>query len=255
MNKQIELITTKQSRASVPQRSRKRALSRADWLVPVGLILLTAIPALGGVLGLVGFATGAALTPDDTQFRALPLPIVLHIVSALPFCLLGAFQFAPGVRRWPGFHRLAGRLVVLCGLTAGLSGLWMTQFSLFSLPSQSTLLYGFRMLFGSAMVLSLALGLVAILRRNVARHRAWMIRGYAIGQGAGTQALTALLWVLIFGTEREPYKDLLMGASWVINLAVAEWLIRRKRTKRHSLLSGAQRGTSPCTTHNPLLER
>jgi Predicted membrane protein (DUF2306) len=111
------------------------------------------------------------------------------------------------------------------------------------------------MLFGSAIVLSLVLGLVAILRRNVARHRARMIRGYAIGQGAGTQALTALLWVLIFGTEREPYKDLLMGASWVINLAVAEWLIRRKRTKRHSFLSGVQRGTSPCTTHNPLLER
>jgi uncharacterized membrane protein len=239
MNKQIELITTKQSRASVPQRSRKRALTWADWLVPGGLILLTAIPALGGVFGLIGFATGAALTPDDTLFRALPLPIVLHIVSALPFCLLGAFQFAPGVRRrWPGFHRLAGWLVVLCGLTAGLSGLWMTQFYLFSLPSQSMLLYGFRMLFGSAMVLSLVLGLVAILRRNVARHRAWIMRGYAIGQGAGTQALTALIWMLIFGTLGEPYKDLLMGASWVINLAVIEWLIRRKRSKRHSLLSG-----------------
>src|SRR5579884_1389524 len=231
MNKPIELITTKQSRVSVPQRPRKRALTRADWLVPFGLILLTAIPALGGVLGLVGFATGAALTPDDTQFRTLPLPIVLHIISALPFCLLGAFQFAPGVRRsFPGFHRLSGRLVVLCGLTAGLSGLWMTRFILFSLPSQSMLLYSFRMLFGSVMVLSLVLGLVAILRRDVARHRAWMIRGYAIGPGAGTQALTALIWMLIFGTLGEPYKDLLMGASWVINLAVAEWLIRRKRS-------------------------
>ncbi|HZU01248.1 MAG TPA: DUF2306 domain-containing protein [Ktedonobacteraceae bacterium] len=234
MNKPIELITTKQSRVSVPQRPRKRALTRADWLVPFGLILLTAIPALGGVLGLVGFATGAALTPDDTQFRTLPLPIVLHIISALPFCLLGAFQFAPGVRRsFPGFHRLSGRLVVLCGLTAGLSGLWMTRFILFSLPSQSMLLYSFRMLFGSVMVLSLVLGLVAILRRDVARHRAWMIRGYAIGQGAGTQALTALIWMLIFGTLGEPHKDLLMGASWVINLVVAEWLIRRKRSKRH----------------------
>lgn len=246
MNKQIELITTEQSRASVPQRARLRALTRADWLVPAGLILLTAIPALGGVLGLIGFATGAALTPDDTQFRALPLPIVLHIVSALPFCLLGAFQFAPGVRRsFPGFHRLSGRLVALSGLTAGLSGLWMTQFILFSLPSQSTLLYGFRMLFGLAMVLSLALGLVAILRRDIARHRAWMMRGYALGQGAGTQALTALIWMIIFGSPGEPYKDLLMGASWLINLAIAEWLIRRKR---HALLSGVQRGHIPLSS-------
>src|SRR5581483_5356393 len=256
MNTKHEQSTTIQFQVSVSRRSRKSAITRADWLIPAGLILLTAIPALGGVLGLIGFATGAALTPDDTQFHDLPLPIVLHIVSALPFCMLGAFQFAPGVRRrFPGFHRLSGRLVVLCGLTAGLSGLWMTQFYLFSLQSQSMLLYGFRMLFGSAMILSLVLGLVAILRRNVARHRAWIMRGYAIGQGAGTQALTALLWVLIFGTEREPYKDLLMGASWVINLAVAEWLIRRKRTKRHSLLSGVQRGTSPCAPQNPLLTK
>jgi uncharacterized membrane protein len=257
VNTKHEQSTTTPSQVSVPRRLRKSALTRADWLIPAGLILLTAIPSLGGVVGLVGFATGKALTPDDTQFHALPLPVVLHIVSALPFCLLGAFQFAPGVRRrWPSFHRLSGRLVVLCGLTAGLSGLWMTQFYLFSLQSQSMLLYSFRMLFGSAMVLSLALGLVAILRRNVAWHRAWMIRGYAIGQGAGTQALTELLWMIIFGTLGDPAKDWLHGASWVINLAVAEWLIRRKRSKRHSLFSGMQRGAHPLALpQNSLLER
>ncbi len=231
MNSTSERITTNQSRASFPTR-RRTTSTRAAWLVPAGLILLTAIPSLGGVLSLVGLASGAAITPDDTQFRALPLPIVLHIVSALPFCILGAFQFATSFRRlWPRWHRLVGRLVVLCGLTAVLSGLWMTRFFLFSLPSQSNLLYGFRMLFGSAMVLSLVLGLVAILRRDIARHRAWMIRGYAIGQGAGTQALTALLWLLIFGTPDQQTHELLMGASWVINLVVAEWIIRRKSSK------------------------
>lgn len=229
MNTKNEQITTTQSQASVPPRKRRSTFTRADWLVPVGLILLTAIPSLGGVFSLVGFAAGAALTPDDAQFHALPLPIVLHILSALPFCILGAFQFAPGFRRrWPRWHHLAGRLVVLCGLTAGLSGLWMTQF--YPLP-QTGLLYSFRMLFGSAMVLSLVLGLVAILRRNVAKHRAWIMRGYAIGQGAGTQALTGLIWVLIFGTPGQQTHEWLMGASWVINLAVAEWIIRRKRAK------------------------
>jgi uncharacterized membrane protein len=254
MNTKHEPLTTTRSQASVPPRKRASAFTRADWLVPAALMLLTAIPALGGVLGLVGFASGAALTPDNTQFHALPLPVVLHILSALPFCLLGAFQFAPGLRRsFPGFHRLAGRLVVLCGLVAGLSGLWMTQFYLFSLQSQSTLLYGFRMLFGSAMVLSLVLGLIAILRRKVARHRAWMMRGYAIGQGAGTQALTALLWMLFFGTLGEPTKDWLMGASWVINLVVADWLIRRKQTKnRHKETSPAKSLYRSPYEHHPL---
>jgi uncharacterized membrane protein len=229
MNKQIELITPNQSRASVPTRKRTPASSRADWLVPAALIALTAIPSLAGTVRLAGLAEGTGITPDDAHFYAMPLPVVLHILGALPFCILGAFQFAPGFRRHrPGWHRLAGRLLVLCGLAAGLSGLWMTQF--YPLL-QTGLLYSFRMLFGSAMVLSIALGLVAILRRDIARHRAWMMRGYAIGQGAGTQALTGLLWVLIFSTPNQQTHEWLMGASWVINLVVAEWIIRRKSSK------------------------
>lgn len=229
MNTTNELISTTLSKTSAPTRKRRSTFTRAHWLVPTGLIVLTAIPSLAGVIRLVGLAAGTGITSDDAHFYALPLPVVLHILSALPFCILGAFQFAPGFRRrWPRWHRLAGRLLVLCGLTAGLSGLWMTQF--YPLL-QTSLLYSFRMLFGSAMILSLILGLVAILQGDIAKHRAWIMRGYAIGQGAGTQALTALIWVLIFGTLGEPYKDWLMGASWVINLIVAEWIIRRKRAK------------------------
>lgn len=237
MNTTNELITTALSKTSAPSRKGRSAFTRADWLVPTGLIVLTAIPSLAGIIRLVGLAKSTGITPDDAHFYALPLPVVLHILGALPFCILGAFQFAPGFRRrWPRWHRLAGRLLVLCGLTAGLSGLWMTQFyPLF----QTGLLYTFRMLFGSAMVL----GLVAILRRDIAKHRAWMMRGYAIGQGAGTQALTGLIWVLIFGTLGEPYKGWLMGTSWVINLVVAEWIIRRKRAKgRHKERPGISHG-------------
>jgi hypothetical protein len=114
----------------------------------------------------------------------------------------------------------------------------MTRFYPLYPHFQAELLYGFRMLFGSAMVLSVSLGLAAILRRDVAGHQAWMIRGYAIGQGAGTQAVTALLWLVIVGTPNELTRDLLMGASWVINLAVAEWIIRRKKVRQSSTGGG-----------------
>ena len=232
MNNKNERITMTQSRASVPTRRRTTASTRPDWPAMAALIALTAIPSLGGTIRLIGLAGGAEITPDNARFFAVPLPVVIHILSALPFCILGAFQFAPGFRRRrPGWHRLAGRLVVLCGLAAGLSGLWMAQFYPLYPNFQSNLLYGFRMLFGLAMVLSIALGLFAILRRDIARHRAWMIRGYAIGQGAGTQALTGLLWVLIFSTPNQQTHEWLMGASWVINLVVAEWIIRRKSSK------------------------
>ena len=77
------------------------------------------------------------------------------------------------------------------------------------------------------MVLFICLGLAAIRRRDIARHRAWMMRGYAIGLGAGTQALTHLPYFLFEGIQGELSRALAMGAGWAINLAVAEWIIRR----------------------------
>jgi uncharacterized membrane protein YozB (DUF420 family) len=220
-----------QSTASVPLHKRPTS-TRADWLVPTALIVLSFIPFVAGAIRVVGLASGAEVTPENARFVAVPLPVVIHIIGASLFCILGAFQFAPGFRRRrPAWHRRVGRLLVPCGLAAGLSGLWMTQYYPLYPHLQAELLYGFRMLFGSAMVLSIALGLAAILRRDIARHRAWIIRGYAIGQGAGTQALVGLPWFLIFGNLSELNNALMMGACWLINIAVAEWIIRRTQVK------------------------
>jgi uncharacterized membrane protein len=189
---------------------------------------LSAIPLASGAFRLVGLGGGPELMPANERFAASPLPVVLHIVSVSIFAILGAFQFSTGLRRGrPGWHRAAGRLVVACGLLVGLSGLWLTLF--YSHPDGSQpLLYALRLLFGSAMVVSIVLGFAAILRRDVNRHRAWMTRGYAIGLGAGTQALTLLVGEVILGPPTELSRALLMGAAWVINLGVAEWVIRKR---------------------------
>ena len=155
--------------------------------------------------------------------------MVLHIVSVTLYSLLGAFQFAPGFRRKrPDWHRAAGRVLVVAGLVAALSGLWMAMFYAI-VPADSPLLHGFRLFFGSAMALSILLGFLAIRQRDVARHQNWMRRAYAIGMGAGTQALTQLPPLLLFGTPNELTLALMMGAAWLVNLGVAEWLIRRER--------------------------
>src|SRR5918911_2440857 len=113
--------------------------------------------------------------------------------------VLGTLPVAAGFRRRrPGWHRAAGRLLVGCGLLVGLSGLWMTLFS--ARPDGSGhLLYASRLVFGSAMVVSVVLGVAAILRRDVSRHRAWMTRGYAIGLGAATQMLTLMVGEVVAG--------------------------------------------------------
>ena len=211
-----------------PQKPKAPAKAgSAAWLI-AALFLLSAIPLAAGAVRLTQLAGGAEITPANARFFASPLPVVLHIVSAGVFALLGAFQFAPAFRRRrPGWHRAAGRLLVVCGLLVGLSALWMTLF--YPWPKgDGALLYALRLVFGSAMVVSIVLAFTAIRRGDVRRHRAWMLRGYALGLGAGTQALILMAGELTLGPPSELSRALLMGAAWVINLAVAEWIIRKR---------------------------
>jgi hypothetical protein len=117
-------------------------------------------------------------------------------------------------------------VLTACGLLAAVSGLWMTVFFP-RVPGDGALLDGFRLVFGTAMALCMVRGFAAIRRRDVAAHRAWMTRGYAIGIGAGTQVVVHIPWLLLGGQPGTLARALLLGAGWAINLALAEWIIRR----------------------------
>ena len=155
------------------------------------------------------------------------MPVVTHILSVTTYSLLGAFQFLPALRGRRGWHRVAGRILAPAGLLAALSGLWMAVFYPLP-PGDGPALLVLRLVFGSAMAASIVLGVVAVVRRDFVRHGAWMTRGYAIGVAAGTQALTGLPWMLLVGPPDEPTRAVLLGAAWVINLAVAEYVIHRR---------------------------
>jgi uncharacterized membrane protein YozB (DUF420 family) len=196
--------------------------------VPLGLVALSVVPIIAGSLRLVELSGGAAVLPAKPTST---LPLVLHIVSASVYSVLGAFQFSAGFRRRrPGSHRIAGRLLVVLGLIVASSALWLT-ISTPRFEGSGDLYFLFRLVFGSAMVLSIVLGFRAIRRRDVPRHRAWMIRAYAIALAAGAQVFTLGIGEAIVG-KGDTSSALFAGAGWVINLAVAEWVIRR-RPARH----------------------
>jgi hypothetical protein len=204
---------------------------RRQWLLPTGLILLSAVPVIAGGVRVGELAGGATVTPDNARFFAMPIPVLLHIFGATIFCWLGALQFVPGLRR-RAWHRYAGRILVPSGVVAALSGMWMTLW--YPLPEHDGPPLGplgvIRLIVGGAMAAALVLGLLAARRRDFARHRAWMIRGYALGLGAGTQAFTHAAWAVVVGTPTtEVPRIFLVGGGWVINLIVAEWAIRRAR--------------------------
>jgi uncharacterized membrane protein len=214
-----------------PAPTRRPAPSTgSSWRVPAALLVLSAIPVLAGSLRLLEVAGGPHLMPDNPRIDASPAPVVVHVLAAALYAFLGAFQFSARLRRRrPDWHRSAGRLLVGAGLAVAGSGLWMTLF--YSGAPGGELLWAIRLVVASAMAASIILGVTAIRRRDIAAHRAWMIRAYALGVGAGTQAFTQGIGEALFGTG-DLSTALSISSGWMINVAVAEWAIRRPATRR-----------------------
>ena len=194
------------------------------------LILLSIVPVVAGSLRLAEIAGGPHLLPDNPRIDAVPAPVVVHIVAAAAYALLGAFQFSARLRRRrPGRHRRAGRVLVAAGLLVAGSGLWMTIF--YPGAPGGDLLWTVRLLVGTAVAAELVLGFAAIRRRDIPTHRAWMIRAYALAVGAGTQTVTQGVGEAWFGTG-DLSIALAMTSAWLINAAVAEVVIRRGAATR-----------------------
>jgi uncharacterized membrane protein len=210
----------------LPGQPPRQQQSRS-WPLPTALLLLSLVPLLAGSFRVVQLMGGPVLIPADVRFADFPLPLVIHIAAAATYLVLGAFQLVPRLRReHRTWHRRAGRVLFVAGLLVAGSALWMTLFYA-TKPGTGLLLYVLRLVFASAMAACLVLGVTTIRRGDVVGHRAWMIRAYAIGAAAGTQAFTGGIGVAIFG-HGALQGDLAMGSAWFINLAVAEWIIRRQ---------------------------
>ena len=208
------------------QPARQRAGAGREWGVAGGLVLLSAVPLTAGALRLVQLAGGPAIVPADDRFDAVPVALLVHVVGSAAFALAGALQLVPRFRRrHRAWHRRSGRALSVVGLLVAGSALWMT-ITYAAQPGTGDVLYAVRLVVAPAMAVCIALGFVAIRHRDVAAHRAWMMRAYALGLGAGTQVLTEGLGQALLGTSVLA-GDLLKVAGWVINLAVAEVVIRR----------------------------
>lgn len=208
-----------------PARRRPGVRRGSSWQLPVALIALSLIPVVFGFVRLVEVAGGPQVMPDNPRIDASPLPVVLHVVGAAVYALLGAFQFSARLRRRHlGWHRKAGRVLVVAGSVVALSGLWMTLF--YSDAPGGTLLWAVRLTVSSSMMLFIVLGFTAVRRRDIPAHRAWMIRAYALGLGAGTQIFTEGIGEAIAGTG-DLSKAVSVSSAWVINIVVAEWAVRR----------------------------
>lgn len=196
----------------------------------------------GGVVVFSGFMrfviTGQALITGepvaDPVFMIYvhqPWLPAIHILAGTVFMLLGPLQFIPSIRRhWPKIHRVSGRIFIVCGLIAAVTALGVE----FQFPLRGGYFKRAAMvLFSLALLVALALAWRAAVRRRIDRHRAWVVRAYAIGLALSTTRLYFIPAYLMYGNPTEFEAATVTWAGFCINCLVAEWIVgRSRRTQR-----------------------
>lgn len=208
---------------------------KSDWLIPLGLILLTIIPAIAGIIRIIGLSSNEEINTENERFHSSQIAVLIHITSSLVFGLVGAFQFSKGFRsKNLNWHRNSGIVLILMGLGSAISGLYLTQIFP-KLPTDGPTLYFVRLIVGFAMIICIAVSIRALLFHKFKIHGNWMTRAYAIGLGAGMQVVTHLPWFIITGRSPSGLeRDFAMTAGWIINIIFVEWRLSLSKRKNNS---------------------
>jgi uncharacterized membrane protein len=160
-----------------------RGIVRLLWSVVIFLMLIGVAIVVRRTLALSGIGVSrdpAGLDPAFARYRVLTM---IHIIPGLLFILLTPLQFIRDLRnRRPRLHRWAGRVAVASGIIVGITALVMSSQMSIGGVSETAATMFFAVIFLFALVRAFLL----IRRRDVALHREWMIRAFAIGLAVAT---------------------------------------------------------------------
>lgn len=119
----------------------------------------------------------------DAGFAKHPALTLIHILPGALFLVLAPLQFVANLRqKHPRIHRWTGRVLVACGLIIGISALVMSYTMNIGGPNETAA----TTLFAIVFLICLLKAYRHIRRREVGRHREWMIRAYGVGLGVAT---------------------------------------------------------------------
>ena len=160
-------------------------------------------------------------------FATHPILTFVHIVPGGLLLILAPFQFSSGIRtRYIRFHRWSGRVVALAALPVGLSGLLLGAVFPFGGPLASSAVF----ISGAVFLVAVARAFIAIRRRDVVRHREWMIRMFSIGIGISTVRIVGLVLLAIIPTiSLELRTGLSFWLGFALTFAAGEFWVRHTR--------------------------
>lgn len=171
--------------------------------------------------------------PDDSydhRYALHPMLAYAHILPGVVYLLGAPLQLSRRFRgRHVTLHRRLGRVVIAAGVTSGVLAIVFGTLFAFGGPLETSA----TVVFGAYFVAALVTALVAIRKRDVIRHRRWMIRAFAIGLAIGT----IRIWIGLFqGFGVLSLQDSLGPAFWlsfVLHALVAEAYLATRPRARH----------------------
>lgn len=209
-------------------RNKKSLVKQICWWALLFVCVFYALYAfyMGALelLSLMGMVT-------DAPERAVPVAFVIHAFSGGIALLIGPLQFRRQLLgKRPRLHRILGRIYVAAIWLASIDALISALFFDVTVMAKIGFIILAVLWFGSTTI-----GLQRIRRRQVAVHREWMIRSFALS----FFFVTFSLWVpgLTSTTLPETISyPLAVFLSWSLNLLVAEIWIRQTRRRRSQVL-------------------
>lgn len=199
--------------------------ARYLWLIyfVASLIILSAVSRLIGIGEFL--TTGETVDPDTRHYASHLLVTLLHLIPGTLFIVLGPLQFLSSIRnRWPRYHRWMGRLLLICGLITAVTALVMNAtFPPVGGAAKSIAVVIFSLFTIAAFILAWR----AIVKGQVAKHRDWMIRAYAILLSVSTARFFFIPYFIFYGMPNNLVIDIGMCSAFLVNWLVAEIIIRK----------------------------
>lgn len=160
--------------------------------------------------------------PFAAQFALSGWDVPLHFFGAGLALLLAPLQVTAGVRRrLPALHRTAGWLYVAAILVGGTSGLSLA----FNAQGGAASGVGFALLALLWLAITVR-GVLFAVAGDIARHRRWMCRSVALTFAAVTLRVMLGVGGGVLGLPFMPVYITAAWASWLINLAMCELILR-----------------------------
>ena len=181
--------------------------------------------------------------PFARNYVAHPWPAYLHIAPGLVYLLGAPFQLSAHFRRRHlTLHRRMGRVLIAFGAFSVVMALFIGISHPFGGWSEGAA----TVVFGLWFLTCLGVAFAAVRRRDIAEHRRWMIRAFAVATGIATIRLWTGAFIALHhamtGTEPNgPVAETFGLAFWLgltTNVLVGEWWLRRD-TKRPTVTSGS----------------